>query len=103
MPAILRATLGCPWLVSVVLTTTADKGFVDRSIEPRGAALVEAILGIATALDLGTIAEGIETSDQLDLVRRLGCRTGQGYLFARPAPPDLMAHTLTSSWAGALT
>jgi len=65
-----------------------DRSFVSRSSEPRGAALVEAILGIARALDLGTIAEGIETLDQRDLVRRLGCRTGQGYVFSRPAAAD---------------
>jgi diguanylate cyclase (GGDEF)-like protein len=80
-----------------------DRGFVDRSSESRGAALVEAIIGIADALELGTIAEGIETPEQLELVTRLGCKTGQGYLFARPAAPALMADMLTSSWAGALT
>ena len=74
-----------------------DRGFVNRSNEPRGAALVEAIIGIADALDLGTIAEGIETSEQLELVSRLGCQTGQGYLFARPARADLVGETLASS------
>jgi diguanylate cyclase len=63
-----------------------DRSFVSRSAEPRGAALLEATMGIARALGLGTIGEGIETPQQLSLLRSLGCGTGQGYHLARPAP-----------------
>jgi EAL domain-containing protein (putative c-di-GMP-specific phosphodiesterase class I) len=39
-------------------------------------------------LNLQVIAEGIETSEELDLVRELGCTHGQGYLYSRPVPAD---------------
>jgi EAL domain-containing protein (putative c-di-GMP-specific phosphodiesterase class I) len=47
-------------------------------------AFLEAILGLARALDLTVIVEGIETADQAETLHRLGCRIGQGYHFARP-------------------
>ncbi len=65
-----------------------DRSFVARSAEPRGAALIEATIGIARALGLATVAEGIETPEQRRLVTDLGCDVGQGYLFARPMPPS---------------
>jgi EAL domain-containing protein (putative c-di-GMP-specific phosphodiesterase class I) len=39
---------------------------------------------MARALDLEVVAEGLETEEHLDTLRRLGCRLGQGYLFSRP-------------------
>ncbi len=39
---------------------------------------------MARALDLEVVAEGLETKEHLDVLRRLGCRYGQGYLFSRP-------------------
>jgi diguanylate cyclase (GGDEF)-like protein/PAS domain S-box-containing protein len=50
-------------------------------------AIVDAIVSLARALHLSTVAEGIETREQLRLVRGMGCEIGQGYLFgpARPA------------------
>jgi len=49
--------------------------------------MLEGILGLAGKLSLAVIAEGIEEPEQLDLLRALGCFTGQGFLLARPAPP----------------
>ena len=49
-----------------------------------GSAIVDAILRMARALNLEVVAEGLETDAQLDTLRRLGCRFGQGYLFSRP-------------------
>ncbi|HEX7473002.1 MAG TPA: EAL domain-containing protein [Candidatus Limnocylindrales bacterium] len=51
-------------------------------------AIVTATLAFATALDLSVTAEGIETEAQLDQLLALGCRRGQGYLFARPMSAD---------------
>ena len=50
-------------------------------------AIVDAIVSLARALQLSTVAEGIETREQLRLLRGMGCEIGQGYLFgpARPA------------------
>jgi diguanylate cyclase (GGDEF)-like protein/PAS domain S-box-containing protein len=47
-------------------------------------AIVDAILRMARALDLEVVAEGLETAEHLDVLRRLGCALGQGYLFSRP-------------------
>ena len=64
---------------------------IDRSFiatindDDRTRAIVSAIVEMAHALGLQTIAEGIETPEQLDAVRALGCELGQGFLFARPA------------------
>jgi diguanylate cyclase (GGDEF)-like protein/PAS domain S-box-containing protein len=48
------------------------------------APLIEAIVGIARALDLHVVAEGVETPAQRKLVSDLGCQSGQGFLFGRP-------------------
>jgi EAL domain-containing protein (putative c-di-GMP-specific phosphodiesterase class I) len=47
-------------------------------------AVVTAVLGLAQSLGLTAVAEGIETEDQLQQLRRLECDVGQGYYFARP-------------------
>ncbi|MGH2656171.1 MAG: putative bifunctional diguanylate cyclase/phosphodiesterase [Actinomycetota bacterium] len=61
------------------------KTFVDQlgNGEPRSP-LVEAVIGLGEALGLRTVAEGIETAQQLDRLRGLHCEQGQGFLFARP-------------------
>lgn len=59
-----------------------------------GEAIVSAILAMARSLDLEVIAEGIETESQRSRLRELGCRYGQGYLFARPQPVDALAQIL---------
>ena len=54
--------------------------------DPQAAALVRAVLALADALGLETVAEGIELPAHRELLQKLGCRLGQGYLFARPLP-----------------
>jgi EAL domain-containing protein (putative c-di-GMP-specific phosphodiesterase class I) len=49
-------------------------------------AICTAVIAMGQALGLKVIAEGIETTDQLAVLRALGCDVGQGYLFARPLP-----------------
>ncbi len=51
-------------------------------------AIVRAILRLAEALEHDVVVEGVETAEQLDFVRRLGCRLGQGYYFSRPVPAE---------------
>jgi diguanylate cyclase (GGDEF)-like protein len=66
-----------------------DRSFVDRMTADRtAAALVQAILAMANGMGLDIIAEGVETTQQRDLLRLLGCRYGQGYLFSKPLPAD---------------
>jgi diguanylate cyclase (GGDEF)-like protein/PAS domain S-box-containing protein len=50
--------------------------------------VVEAVLALARSLGLHVVAEGIETTVQLDALRAAGCRTGQGYLFGAGLPAD---------------
>jgi EAL domain-containing protein (putative c-di-GMP-specific phosphodiesterase class I) len=58
--------------------------------------MLEGILGLAGKLSLAVIAEGIEEPAQLDLLRDLGCFTGQGYLLGRPSPPAVIEALLAS-------
>ena len=50
--------------------------------------IVRTIVTLGQNLGLGVIAEGIETQEQLDRLRDLGCDLGQGYHLARPLPED---------------
>jgi diguanylate cyclase (GGDEF)-like protein/PAS domain S-box-containing protein len=62
-----------------------DRSFVAALGGANGdGAIVDAILRMGRALDLDVVAEGLETADHLDVLRRLGCQLGQGYLFSRP-------------------
>lgn len=62
-----------------------DKSFIDDiPQDPRQVALVEGIVRIADTLGIQVIAEGIEEPAQRELLVDIGCRFGQGYLFARP-------------------
>ena len=72
-----------------------DREFVQASsTEPRTDALVRSVVSMANALDLVCIAEGIETLDQLALVRSHGCRLGQGFLLDRPMPAAALGQLL---------
>ena len=66
-----------------------DQTFVrDLTFDPDDAAIVTAIIGLAKSLELETLAEGVETREQLDVLLGLGCERFQGFLFARPLLPD---------------
>jgi predicted signal transduction protein with EAL and GGDEF domain len=66
-----------------------DKSFVDRVAgQGRGAALARTIVALGESLGMYTVAEGVETEAQRAELLALGCRLGQGYLFARPMPAD---------------
>jgi len=66
-----------------------DRAFVDRlASDPTDQAIVETIVRLARAFKLDVIGEGIEQPEDLSTLVRLGCRRGQGYLMARPLPPD---------------
>ena len=64
-----------------------DQSFVrDITIDPSDSAIVKTIIGMANTLKLGVIAEGVETSAQLKMLKRLKCPAFQGYLFGQPVP-----------------
>jgi len=63
-----------------------DRSFIDKLGEnEKSTAIVKTILMLGENLDIQVVAEGIETQKQLDHLRMLGCRFGQGYLFSPPA------------------
>ncbi|MGH7042706.1 MAG: putative bifunctional diguanylate cyclase/phosphodiesterase [Acetobacteraceae bacterium] len=78
-----------------------DKIKIDRSFisGPRGIAegraIVRAITGLGASPGMRTIAEGVETEEQLERVRAEGCTEVQGYLFGRPMPPAELPGLIT--------
>ena len=67
-----------------------DQSFVRGASDPesRNAALIRAMVGLASDLNMQTTAEGVETNEELMLVRSLGCSLVQGYIFGKPMPPE---------------
>ena len=65
-----------------------DRSFVSRLGNRRDDAVVGAVIDLAHAHDLVVIGEGVETHEQLDALRRMGCDRAQGYLMGRPMPAD---------------
>jgi diguanylate cyclase (GGDEF)-like protein/PAS domain S-box-containing protein len=64
-----------------------DRSFVHELAKNADcAAIVSAVAGLGSSLRIGTVAEGIETGDQLLLVHAAGCTHAQGFLFGRPCP-----------------
>lgn len=63
--------------------------------------LLENILDLSTRLDLGIVAEGVETTEQRDYLRRRGVQFLQGYLFAKPMPIAALLNTLKQAVPGA--
>jgi diguanylate cyclase (GGDEF)-like protein/PAS domain S-box-containing protein len=62
-----------------------DRSFVSR-MKPNGenSEIVETIIQLARNLNMAVIAEGVETVEQMEILRRFGCNYGQGYYFSRP-------------------
>jgi EAL domain-containing protein (putative c-di-GMP-specific phosphodiesterase class I) len=72
-----------------------DRSFVWDMVGNRAdAAIVASVVTLAQALGLRVIAEGVETEEQAALLRRMGCREMQGFLFSRPLPEAEMTELL---------
>jgi EAL domain-containing protein (putative c-di-GMP-specific phosphodiesterase class I) len=73
-----------------------DKIKIDRSFtqnltrKSECAAIVSAVMAIAYSLDITVVAEGVETEQQLELLRAAGVQAVQGYLFGRPEPAEAL-------------
>ena len=77
-----------------------DRSFVSgMMIDKDKRAIVRTVLSLARALGMKTTAEGIESEEISDVLRRLGCSDGQGYYFARPLTPDAAYAFLDASIA----
>ncbi|RME96375.1 MAG: EAL domain-containing protein, partial [Alphaproteobacteria bacterium] len=70
-----------------------DRSFIADIAQSEDAmAIVRAVTGLGRRLGIATVAEGVETSEQRELVRALGCTQMQGYLCSPPRPAEGLAH-----------
>ncbi|MGB2756648.1 MAG: EAL domain-containing protein [Acidimicrobiia bacterium] len=85
-----------------VETLKIDKSFVDGlGVEPGDTAIVTAVISLAHALGLETVAEGVESATQLAELRTLGCQYAQGFLLGVPVPVDQAQSMLAEGpWIG---
>jgi EAL domain-containing protein (putative c-di-GMP-specific phosphodiesterase class I) len=66
-------------------TLKIDRSFIqDLTSDPDSAAIVTALIALASSMKMSVVAEGVETLEQLAVLRELGCRQIQGYLYSRP-------------------
>ena len=81
-------------------TLKVDKSFVDGlPDDPESVAIVAATIGMAHALGLDVVAEGVETAEQLVRLRALGCEYAQGYHLGRPMPAEELSGLLAEDHA----
>jgi diguanylate cyclase len=75
-----------------------DRSFISGMAQsPEGDALLRTLMQLVKALNLETLAEGIEESGQLTQLQTEECDVGQGFLFARPLPADEVEAFLAQS------
>lgn len=66
-----------------------DKKFMENMmVSGKGRLILEQVVSMADKLELGLLAEGVETKDQIDLLQRIGCDQVQGFYFAKPMPEE---------------
>ena len=76
-----------------------DKSFVQAMEADESArAIIQAVVGIANAMQMTVVAEGVETEKQMKLCRELGCDYGQGYLFGKPVTVDDLSEKLSTTF-----
>ena len=77
-----------------------DRSFVrDMHLHERDRAIVRSIVALGSALRLTVVAEGVETSEQLAILRTLGCDAAQGHLFSVPAPAAVVQRCVRDRWS----
>lgn len=82
-----------------------DRSFVSGVVDdPSARSLVRAMIAMSRSMGLDTVAEGVETTAQLQALGDLGCAKAQGFLISRPLPPDAVAATVealrrSETWA----
>ena len=78
-----------------------DHSFVSSMSTKRGSRkIVAAIIGLGQSLDMRTISEGVETEEQAQMLLRLNCNLGQGWLYGHPLPADQIPDMIkTAYWS----
>ena len=71
-----------------------DRSFVHELDHPESMAIVRAVTGLGGSLGMKTTAEGVETQQQLEQLKKEGCTEVQGYLFSKPVPAAQAAQLL---------
>ncbi|RVT86437.1 putative bifunctional diguanylate cyclase/phosphodiesterase [Inhella crocodyli] len=74
-----------------------DRTFVNESSTAAGSTIAGMVVNLGHTLGMRVIAEGIETEEQAQQLLALGCQEGQGYLFARPMPSELLEGWLANA------
>jgi EAL domain-containing protein (putative c-di-GMP-specific phosphodiesterase class I) len=78
-------------------TLKIDRSFVTQMMEnEENLAIVRTIVALAQNLGMDVVAEGVETEDQLRLLRKLECENGQGYLFSTPLGSQQLDHFIAN-------
>ncbi len=78
-----------------VNTLKIDRSFTNNILTDRNSrAIVKAIISMAHAMELDVVAEGVENTEQLELLKQLDCHKVQGYLFSKPVPASEFEHLL---------
>jgi diguanylate cyclase (GGDEF)-like protein len=76
-------------------TLKVDRSFIQSIADtPNVMTVVSTIVSLARAFDMHTVAEGVETAEQLQILRAMKCDEAQGYLFSRPTPASEVAATI---------
>ena len=66
-----------------------DKKFMENMmVSGKGQLILEQVVSMANKLELGLLAEGVETKEQIELLESIGCDQVQGYYYAKPMPED---------------
>ena len=85
-------------------TLKIDRMFVGDCLTNRvNAGIVRGIVTMARGMELDVVAEGVESRDQADFLKELGCEIAQGYFFSRPLPLDEFARFVSSHTTGSAT
>jgi EAL domain-containing protein (putative c-di-GMP-specific phosphodiesterase class I) len=79
-------------------TIKVDRSFVQGAAKnlPESLAIIRAVVALANSLGMSTTAEGVENDDECEMIKALGCRKIQGYLFGRPMPAAEARRVITN-------